>query len=96
MKKKMKAFRSESFSILPSSNTFPSSFSRLPSLAWGLFAFVLPLTLTRGRLRLMFLRYYIRSNMDNLSVQKTREIVSSVRRLGGGPRQVKEEGKVPE
>ena len=31
----------------------------------------------------------LRSNMDNLSVQKTREIVSSIRRLGGGagPRQ---------
>jgi hypothetical protein len=25
--------------------------------------------------------------MDNLSVQKTREIVNSIRRSGGGPRQ---------
>jgi len=25
--------------------------------------------------------------MDNLSVQKTREIIASMRRVGGGPRQ---------
>lgn len=29
----------------------------------------------------------MRSNMDNLSVQKTREIVNSIRRTGSGPRQ---------